>query len=196
MAIYTVLEPPVPDTATPDPMKTAFVKDGFSWPALLIAVPWLVYRRQWLVLLLYLAVMIGVSLLIQRTGTDAAGFAIILLHFLFALEANNLRRWTLERWGFRLVGVAEGRNLEEAELRWFADAAAGETPMRDRPLRAPSPPAPPSPPIPPAAATSAVPRAPAAPPVPARPGSGNPSAEAGDVVGLFPSPAAPRGQTP
>lgn len=176
MAIYTVLAPPDEASAT-DPLKAVFVKDGFSWPALFFAAPWLIFRRMWLVLVLYLAVMIGLSVLIQRTGADQAGFVVILLHILFALEANNLRRWTLERRGFRLAGVAEGRNLEEAELRWFAQREPADT-IVSLPAVPPQPPSPPVPPIPP------------------RMGPVNPSAESGGVVGLFPAPATPRGTTP
>jgi hypothetical protein len=179
MAIYTVLAPP-DEASAADPMKAVFVKDGFSWPALFFAAPWLVFRRMWLVLVLYLAVMIGLSIAIERSGADEAGFVVILLHILFALEANNLRRWTLERRGFRLVGVAEGRNLEEAELRHFAGLEAGAAAAGAAIAPPPTPPVPPVPPVPPA---------------PQR-GPGQPSAEAGDVVGLFPSPAVPRGTTP
>ena len=51
----------------------------------------------------------------------------ILFAFWFALEANGLRRWTLERRGYVLVGVVEGRTLEEAERRFFAEAGATPT---------------------------------------------------------------------
>jgi hypothetical protein len=65
-----------------------------------------------------------------------------------------------------MIAVSEGRNLEEAEIRYFSETEGA------------LPPAPPAPPAPPS-----VPRAPQ-PPV-------KPSAEAGDVVGLFPAPGAP-----
>lgn len=173
MTMYTVLLPPGEASAV-DPMKAVFVKDGFSWPALFFAAPWLVFRRMWLVLVLYLIVMIGLSVLIDRTGASEAGFVLLLLHILFALEANNLRRWTLERRGFRLAGVAEGRNLEEAELRWFAQRDPAETIV----------------------SLPAIPPPPPVPPMPQRMGPVNPPADAGGVVGLFPAPATPRGTTP
>jgi hypothetical protein len=104
---------------------------------------------------------------------------VLLVHLLFALEANNLRRWTLERRGFRLVAVAEGRNIEEAEIRYFSSREAGDPALPVPPIPAP-PPAPtsvPTPPVPPI------------PPIPTSLRPIQPSAEAGDVVGLFPTPA-------
>ena len=163
MAIYTVLAPRADGAAASDPMSVIFVKEGFCWPALFVAVPWLVFRRMWLVLVGYIVVAIVVSAVSAATGRLSTGVAIVLLHFLFALEANQLRRWTLERRGYGSTGVVEARGLEEAEIRYFSttNLAVNDTAV---------PPAPPAP--------------------PARPVLGmiQPSAEAGDVVGLFPAP--------
>jgi hypothetical protein len=181
MAIYTVLAPPPRDgDPAHEALDTAFVKDGFSWPALFFAVIWMIYRRMWLVLVLYVAVVAAAAFALSRTGGDVAGFALLLVHFLFALEANNLRRWTLERRGFRLVGVAEGRNIEEAEIGYFVSVETGAVAVAPPPI----PPVPPTPPSPPARPTP-----PPTPGVLYREDAVRPSAEAGDVVGLFPAPA-------
>jgi hypothetical protein len=186
MAIYTVLAPAAGDGDAADPIRTVFVKDGFAWPALFFAVVWLIYRRMWLVLILYVAITAAAGFVLQRAGGDSAGFVVILLHFLFALEANNLRRWTLERRGFRFAGVAEGRTLEEAEIRYFAGLEPGD-PVT---VATPAPPAPP----PSSTPSTAVAIAPAATPgVLYREDAVRPSAEAGDVVGLFPAPTATPG---
>ena len=172
MAIYTVLAPALRDadpSSAPEPMSYVFVKEGFSWPALFFAAPWLIYRRMWLVLVAYVAVAVFVGAIDSQVGGDLPGFFLIIGHLLFAVEANELRRWTLRRRGYRLVDVVEGHGLEEAEIRFFAGRQPEEaiTPVP------PSPPAPPAPPVP-------------------RLGPVQPSAEAGDVVGLFPPPQ-PRG---
>jgi hypothetical protein len=111
----------------------------------------------------------------QRAGGEFGASVVLLVHLLFALEANNLRRWTLERRGFRLVAVAEGRNIEEAEIRYFSSREAGDTTLAVPPIPAPT--SVPTPPVPPA------------PPIPTSLRPVQPSAEAGDVVGLFPTPA-------
>jgi hypothetical protein len=41
------------------------------------------------------------------------------LFALFAFEANDLRGAALERRGYRLIGVAEGRDRTQAELSFF-----------------------------------------------------------------------------
>jgi hypothetical protein len=165
MAVFTILAPQARDgDALPDPMALTFIKDGFNWPALFFAGPWLIYRRMWLVLIAYLVIGMGLAFLGERVGVPL-GFAVFLLHIFFAFEANELRRWTLERHGHRLIGVAEGRTLEDAEIRFFSE--------NDVAITAPVLPTPPTPPTPPR------PQAPV-----------KPSAEAGDVVGLFPAPGA------
>ena len=187
MAIYTVLATPARDSeAALDPLKTVFVKDGFSWPALFFGVLWMIYRRMWLVLVLYVAAALAAGFVTQRAGGDVAGFALVLAHVLFALEANNLRRWTLERRGYRFTGIAEGRNLEEAEVRYFASLDGGDA-VEAAPPTSPTPPTPPAPPARPTSPTPSIPG------VLYRPDPVRPSAEAGDVVGLFPAPAAPPG---
>ena len=180
MAIYTVLAPPPRDgDPAQEALNTAFVKDGFSWSALFFAAPWMIYRRMWLTLVVYVAVMAALAYAMQRAGGDFGASVVLLVHLLFALEANNLRRWTLERRGFRLVAVAEGRNIEEAEIRYFSSREAGDN----------TPPIPPIPAPPPAQTSVPTPPVPPIPPIPTSLRPIQPSAEAGDVVGLFPTPA-------
>ena len=165
MAIYTVLAPKARDGENArdvDPMAIVFVKEGVSWPALFVAGPWLIYRRMWLVLAAYLVLAIGVSAIGRQFGGSIPGIILIAIHLLFALEANELRRWTLLRRGYAFLGVTEGRGLEAAEIRYFASLEAPATELPD------SPP----------------------PPAPRKFGPVQPSAEAGDVVGLFPAPGA------
>src|SRR5262245_18774036 len=117
MALYTIHAPrPAGDTPA-EPADLIFIKDGFCWPALFIPLIWLFYRRLWLVLLLYLALGIGLAMVSGVAGTDASTAVLLLFAFWFALEANGLRRWTIERRRYDLVGVVEGRTLEEAERR-------------------------------------------------------------------------------
>jgi len=165
MAVYTIHAPRVREGTAPDPADLVFVKDGFCWPALFVPVVWLVWRGLWLSLLLYLVLALGLAWLSGHAGSDASTGVMVLFAVWFALEANGLRRWTLERRGHRLVGVVEGRSREEAERRFFAgdDGVAG----------APAP----------VAERTPVAAAPAAPPPPKRPPA---------IVGLFPAPGAGR----
>ena len=121
MTIYTVLAPPAKaGPAGPDPDRFVFVKEGFCWPALYMTTPWLVWRRMWLVLLGYLVAAVVIISLVEWVDGPVVWLIHVLFGFLVALEANNLRRWTLERRGYRLIGVAYGANVREAEFRFFA----------------------------------------------------------------------------
>ena len=172
MAIYTVLAPTLRDgTSMPAPMDLVFVKERVSWPALFFGPLWLIFRRMWLVLVLYVVALVVIGFIEAKIGGPIPGAVLVLGHLLFAIEGNELRRWTLQRRGYRLVAIAEGSGMEEAEIRYFASL---DDAMPTAVAVPPVPPVPPTPPAPPA-------RPPSLGPMP-------PSAEAGDVVGLFPSP--------
>ena len=171
MPVYTVFAPPQGSgAAEPDPLRFVFVKDGFCWPALFIPELWLLFRRMWLVLVVYVALSVVVSIIGARIGGPLPWVTLALMHLLLALEGNTLRRWKLSTKGYQFVGVAEGR-LEVAEVRFFS---AWQPPA---PAEPPAAAAPPSPPASPAEDTRPLP-----------PRIEMPSAESGQVIGLFPSP--------
>jgi hypothetical protein len=164
MPLYTVFAPPQkPGDPAPDAVRFVFVKDGFCWPALFIPELWLLFRRMWLVFVLYLAASLAISIIGARVGGPLPWVTLILMHLLLALEGNALRRWKLSSAGYDFIGVAEGKR-DEAELRFFSQWR------------------PPATAVPPsggdggasAAARTAVPAGAAA--------------ESGEVVGLFPAP--------
>ncbi len=140
--VYTVHAPP--DAAASDEAadRFVFVKEGFCWPALVIPPLWLVYRRLWLVLLGWLMVIAAILAGYEYLGRLIPGLVELLFGFLFALEANELRRWTLTRRGWRFLGIAAGRNRGEAEHRfltdWYGPAAAPRQPARAVPAPAPT----------------------------------------------------------
>ncbi len=178
MAIYTVLAPPPADGGAPDPTRFVFVKEGFCWPALIIPELWLLFRTMWLVFLAFLAVSLAFIYAAGQVGDMLSGVVLVLARLLFALEANGLRRWTLERRGYRLVGVVQGRNAREAEIAFtYGWQARGEATNAD-----PTPP-----PKPPSAPPPTAIQGPKRPVVPrALPKAAPPEGDV--VVGLFPKP--------
>ena len=99
----------------------AFIKDGFAWMALLFPILWLLYHRMWLVLagfIALLAVLQGLLILAQFNG-EMLGWALAGLSILFAFQANDLRRWSLARRGYWLVGPVSGANRAACEARFF-----------------------------------------------------------------------------
>lgn len=116
MKVYSVHAPPA---APEDPERLVLVKDGFSWPALFVPALWILWHRLWLTLIGY-AIFVLVVAWAGRLAGDGIAVTIALLGgILFALEANNFRRLSLEGRGFEEVGGTFGRNLEEAEARFL-----------------------------------------------------------------------------
>ena len=165
MAVYTVHEPPSRAGAEPAPERFVFVRDGFSFAALLFGPLWMLLHRMWLVLLGYGVVVAGLTLLLHLHGSAAVGTLVwTLFALLLGIEAATLRRFTLGRRGFRNVGIVVGDDLELAERRffdWWIRGARGE-PGAPTGSRAPA-----------FAAAASMPHA------------------ASDVLGLFPEPGGP-----
>lgn len=148
MAIYMVLIPPgsSPETmGEAEAQRTVFIRDGFSWLALLFTLPWLLVKRLWLFLLVYLVAGLVLELASRFIGGPMPGIAMAGLSILFAFEARGLWRWTLERRGWRFVAVVEAQGREEAERRFFARLAAHQRQAQDLQAggSAPQPDAPP-----------------------------------------------------
>jgi hypothetical protein len=166
MAVYTVHQPPLRQGETaPDPDRFVLVRDGFYFWAFLLGPVWMIWRRLWLVFVLYVVMLIGVAFALRYFGANnwvqsLVTFAVMIL---VGLEAGSLRRWTLARRGWRNVGVVVGDDVESAERRFFASWIDTSAPSA------------PSKPLPSANMTK--------PPPPA---FRMPSAGSSDIVGLFP----------
>ena len=122
MTVYSVYEPPA---AAPDLMqradRLAFVKEGFSWPALFVPLLWLIFHRMWieLIVLGLVYVVVQVAFGTDTQGQTLALWASFAVNVLFAFEANDLWAAALGRRGYRLAGVASGRDRTEAERSFF-----------------------------------------------------------------------------
>jgi hypothetical protein len=120
MTTYTVHAPPVSATGgASEADRTIFVKDGFCWPALIIPVIWMLYRRMWIVLCFYALFAVAIELAGRFLGAPTATALGILGALYLGVEGNTLRRWTLARRGFAERAVVDGRSIAEAEIRFF-----------------------------------------------------------------------------
>jgi hypothetical protein len=121
MAVYTV-HAPLREGATVSAQaeRFVFVRDGFSFPALLFGALWMLRHRMWLVLLCYVLVTSALAIVLQRYGSTGVALVVwSLLALLIGFEAPTLRRFTLGRRGFRTVGLVVGDDIELAERRFF-----------------------------------------------------------------------------
>jgi Protein of unknown function (DUF2628) len=122
VAVYSVYEPPkvAPDLIERSD-RLAFVKEGFSWPAFLVPLLWLIYYRMWVEFILLVAVYAALQWAFgsEPQGQALAAWASLGIGVLFASEANDLRTLSLQRRGYQLAGVASGRDRTEAERLFF-----------------------------------------------------------------------------
>ncbi|ABS62856.1 conserved hypothetical protein [Parvibaculum lavamentivorans DS-1] len=118
MRIYTVHEL---QGAPLDGAGLVLVKEGFSFPAFLFSWAWLLWQRLWIAFGFWLLLVAATSFIVERLlGAEAATVCSLALQLLLGFEANDIRRWTLERKGYRLTGIVGGSSLEEAERNFFA----------------------------------------------------------------------------
>jgi len=138
MNAYTLHLPPGARPGDPRVLDHAvLVPDGFSWGAFLFTALWFFFHRLWLAGLLVLVLVIGLPALLSALGVRPGAIALteLLLAFLIGLEANSLRRWTVNR-RKPAVDVVGAGSLAEAETKSFARWIARQA---SAPAPAPSP---------------------------------------------------------
>lgn len=165
MTTFTVHAPAGDLLAAARDDRLAFVPEKASLGAFLVPMLWAPWRRLWVVFAGWLVVTVAIELIASRLDPRLGAILSLAFAIWFALVANDLRRWTLERRGHRLVGLVEAHDLDEAEARFIAGLA---DPARPRFGEVETPPAPPA----------------AAHPVPSR---AAPSRDLPPVVGWAPS---------
>jgi Protein of unknown function (DUF2628) len=101
--------------------EAVFIKEGFSWPAFFFPVIWLVLKRLWFSLIIYLLALALICALASRLSfPDTSVFILVLaLNLLLGMEGNERRRRALARRGFIEEGPFVGEDLQEAELKYF-----------------------------------------------------------------------------
>lgn len=122
MHVYTVHEQPYPPADRIDRAEALkFVRDGFSWGALLFGPLWLIAKARWSELAIYIAaiaIIIGLAKMFGG-GQNALSLAILALNAILAFEASALERLTLDRAGWQEIGTVSGRDAAECERRFF-----------------------------------------------------------------------------
>jgi hypothetical protein len=103
--------------------RILFLREKFRWSALFFAPIWLLWHRLWLGFLGWLAAVVALAFVAYAIDltSQAAAPLLWLPTLLVAFEGTELLRRKLLRSGYREIGVVLGRNLEEAERRFFAN---------------------------------------------------------------------------
>ena len=107
MASYQVLVP-----ASGDKAEALFIRDGYSFLAFLLPLPWLLFRRMWLHAALVLVAYIGGELLAEAFQIQAISMAVGLFVSLWlGFEGGHLRGQMQERRGWTLARVIEAGRI-------------------------------------------------------------------------------------
>jgi hypothetical protein len=120
MKVFTVHQPPkLTGDAVRDAERFVFVRDGFHFWAFILGPLWMLWRRMWLVLFLYVLAMTAIQIgLLALGASPIVSLAVdVLIALLVGFEAATLRRFTLRNW--KTVGMVVARDREEAERRFF-----------------------------------------------------------------------------
>ncbi len=147
MVTFTVHESPSPATDRLDRAESlVFIKEGFTWSAALFAPLWLLVHRLWWPLAGYVIAIgalegLRLTAFFPSAWISLASFG---LHVLIGFEADTLRRWALDRRGWRALGIVSGKNAAECERRFFDEwlpeqpviaPTSGRPPLGDGPPR-------------------------------------------------------------
>jgi hypothetical protein len=122
MNVFTIHLPPE-DRTDGDPLP---IREGFSWPAFFFTFFWALWHRLWLVALGLFVLLVVISLVLEISGIDPAARLVITLgvYSLIGFVANDVRRWWIERRGWRLDSVVTGLDADEAVWRWAQKSGA------------------------------------------------------------------------
>ncbi len=112
---FIVFEPPE-GQRTKD---AVFVRDAFSFWALLFTFLWLFRHGLWIAGLAALGLSVAITLLGEQGFELTAAVLQALLGILIALEGPSLRAARYRRRGWREVAAFQAGDLAEAELRYY-----------------------------------------------------------------------------
>jgi hypothetical protein len=121
MAIYRVHVPEDLDPlAAAD--RTRFVREGFAFWALALGPLWLLAKRQWMALAVWIlgAALVGIAISAGLLPEHAAGWLYWLVALYLGFEGRNIVSAALERSGAPLVDVAVGADRPTAERAFFS----------------------------------------------------------------------------
>ena len=118
--IYEPLEPQEDLVTRAD--ELVFVKDGFSFWAMVGSVFWMIYHHLWLPLIGFLLAITLLSTLAYLFGAspDAGGVLFVGLSVALGFLANDIRRMVLEKNRYKMIGAIAGHSKIECERRFFS----------------------------------------------------------------------------
>lgn len=104
-----------------DNADPVLVKQGFSWPAFFLAVPWALFHRMWWVAAAFVILQIALAAIFVAAGLSELqqGIVTLVVAIAIAAAADELRRYALNRRGYDFVDVVVEENRERALRRFL-----------------------------------------------------------------------------
>jgi hypothetical protein len=101
--------------------ELVFVKDGFSFWAMIAPPIWMIYHRLWWPLIGFFIVLgfLQISTYLLGISPDDGGLLFVGLLIVFGFLANDFRRMMLEYSHYKLIGAVVGHSQLECERRFF-----------------------------------------------------------------------------
>lgn len=139
MRTYTVHEL---SGAPADGRGIIFIREGFSWPAAVFTLVWLLAKRLWIAAGFWFALTVAVSLSLAALGASEELVFVVnfVMQGFLAVLAHDVERWSLHRSGYREIGIAAGPDLLSAErdfFRHWTRPIAASVPVAPSPVTAP-----------------------------------------------------------
>jgi len=118
MSVYTVHV----ESADASAANARFIREGFSWAALIFGPLWLLAHRLWLAFLIYsLAITLTAALAHALHLTNGAAMLLSeLVSVYLALEGHRFWQYRLENHGWPMVDIVTAANLEAAERIFYS----------------------------------------------------------------------------
>lgn len=115
--IYTVYER---FGELPEQDRSALVREGFCFWAFVFHIFWLLYKKQWMGVLLFAPIYVALTYATGRLGLPEATLGVqLMLQVWLGVAAHDLERMQLERLGYHLMDVVIAPDPTLAELRYL-----------------------------------------------------------------------------
>lgn len=120
MASFVILSPP---DEGQNNEGAIFIRDGFSFLALLLQLFWLLWHRLWFAAAMLFLVYVGLTAAVDAWPQWSlfAVVASLSLAWFVALEGNAMRVAKKERQGWQIVAIVEAQDAATAEEMFYAD---------------------------------------------------------------------------
>ncbi len=119
--------------------EVIFVPEGFSFGAFVFTMLWALWHRMWLTAAVLLAISGAIAIAGSLLAVNESVMAIVgfTVNLIFGFEARDLQIRSLVARGYDRAGFSHGKNLYEAEIRYFYNSSLPQPqsapPVKGRP---------------------------------------------------------------